>query len=126
MTDIDADDAALDRMLAGLAQNDPMPSDGLMDRVLADAAAVQASVSVQRHSVRPKDRRKVSARWVWLSDLFGHGPAKAGLGTAAIAGVLLGFLQPAPVASVAAAVWGTETAGSVDLLPGIDDFMAEG
>ncbi len=126
MTDIDGNNAALDKMLAGLAQDDPMPSDGLMGRVLADAAAVQATVSVQRHSVRAIDRRKASARWGGWSDLFGHGPAKAGLGTAAIAGVLLGFLQPTPVASMAAAVWSTETAGSVDLLPGIDDFMAEG
>ena len=126
MTDIDREEAMLDRMLAGLAQDDPIPSDVLMRRVLADAAAVQASMPVQRPLVVTTDQRKASVRWGWLSDLFGHGSAKAGLGTAAIAGVLLGFLQPAPVASLAAAVWGTETAGSVDLLPGIDDFMAEG
>jgi hypothetical protein len=126
MADTDETGGTLDRMLAGLAQADPCPSDRLMSRVLADAAAVQSKASVLQRVVGPGERQSTSAGRGWLSRLFGHGPATVGLSTAAIAGVLLGFLQPAPVGSMAAAVWGTDPADSVDLFPGIDDFMTEG
>lgn len=83
-------------------------SDGLMARVLADALAEQprpVAVSARRRGV-----------FAALAEAFGGFGALAGVGGAAVAGVLLGFVQPAPVTELADAVLGVQVA-SVDLMP---------
>ena len=123
MAGIDMGKDPLDDMLAGLARVHTAPWDDLEARVLADAVSVQA----ERAALQPPSRQMAGPSvWVRLVRAFGGGPATAGLGTAAIAGVLLGIWQPASVASMAAPVWETATEGTVDLLPDADDFLAEG
>lgn len=119
-----ADDADLDQMLAAMGREAAPVPDALMARVLADAASVQAAQT----PVLPV-RAAASGRigwWQRVTGALGGGGVLAGLGTVAVAGVVLGFVQPAPFADVTAAVWGTNVDVAVELLPGADDFWTEG
>lgn len=105
MTTMADDD--LDRMLAGLRGAGPVPSDALMARIVADAAAVQ-----------PGPRRIVPARrglWAGLAAALGGGGVLAGLATAAAAGLFIGLAAPTSADVVSAAFWGEGT--SLDLIP---------
>lgn len=77
----------LDDLLSQAAQRPAVPSEALMERVLADALALQP----QTPSFRPAPRPGFLAR---LAGVFGGPPALAGLGTAAVFGLALGYLSP--------------------------------
>ncbi|HLQ18191.1 MAG TPA: dihydroorotate dehydrogenase [Tabrizicola sp.] len=79
----------LDDLLATAARRPVAPSEALMDRVLADALALQPAAPALRPA--PKDRSGFMTR---LVGLFGGTPALAGLGTAAVFGLALGYLSP--------------------------------
>lgn len=81
-------DDDLDRLLAAAARTAPKPSEDLMQRVLADALALQPQAPGLRAET---PRAGFLAR---LAGAFGGGPALAGLGTAAVFGVALGYLSP--------------------------------
>ncbi len=98
----------------------PAPSTALMARVLADALAHQPRPAGADASVAGR------ARGGWLSALaaaFGGAGALAGVGGAALAGVLIGIVQPAPVTRLADAVLGVQVA-SVQLMPTADSLVA--
>jgi hypothetical protein len=83
-------DDDLDRLLATAAQTAPTPSEALMNRVLADALGLQPAALTPRQAAdapRP-------GLWSRLVDALGGPPALAGLGTAAVFGVALGYLSP--------------------------------
>lgn len=101
----------------------PVPSDDLMARVLADAAALQARPAPV---VPPVPR----AGWVQrvLTQLGGW-PAVAGLATATMAGVWIGYAAPAGLDSLTASVWpGSADSGYdvVDMIPSLSGFLVEG
>lgn len=106
----------------------PAPSDDLMARVLADAAALQpkAAAPAPRRVAAPAPSRARTGFFAGLAALFGGGGVLAGMGTAAVAGLFLGFAQPAPVSALTAA-WGGSAADSsaYDLTSGIDALFAE-
>jgi hypothetical protein len=83
-------DDEIDRLLAAAAKTAPTPSDALMQRVLADALALQPAPSSLR-TARPSVLPSLLSR---LVHSLGGGPALAGLGTAAAFGVALGYLSP--------------------------------
>lgn len=83
------------------------PSEGLMARVLAEGLAEQP---------RPAPVGRKRGLFARLADVFGGFGALAGVGGAALAGVALGFVQPAPVTDWADAVLGVQAA-SVELMP---------
>ncbi|AWB47945.1 dihydroorotate dehydrogenase [Gemmobacter aquarius] len=85
------------------------PSEALMARVLADGLAEQPRPAL----VARRQRRGLFAR---LAEVFGGFGALAGMGGAALAGVALGFVQPAQVTEFADAVLGVQAA-SVELMP---------
>ena len=91
----------------------------LMARVLADADAVQAVA-------QPLLRRRPRLMAGLLAAIGGIG-GLAGLSTAAMAGVWIGFAQPAALTALTdtflTAEMATET---VNILPGFDDFLDEG
>lgn len=102
----------------------PAPSDDLMARVLADAAALQpkAAAPAPRRAAAPAR----TGFFAGLAALFGGGGVLAGMGTAAVAGLFLGFAQPAPVSALTAAWAGSATDSSAyDLTSGIDALFAE-
>ncbi len=88
MTAMQDDD--LDRLLVAAAEQPLVPSQALMDRVQADAMAVQPQGLVLRPAVLAS-RPGLLAR---LVGAIGGGPALAGLGTAAVFGLALGYLSP--------------------------------
>ena len=110
----------LETLFATAARHRSEPSAGLSARILADAAALQ-----------PKARRLVPVappRQGWVSTLsgwLGGGAALAGVSAAALAGLYLGVVQPAPVQALTALVAGNTTSFSLDLLPSSAALLAQ-
>jgi hypothetical protein len=108
----------LDGLLAGAARDRPQPSPALLDRVLADALALQP----QPLLVRPAPVPGLLSR---ISGWFGGGPALAGVCSAALAGVALGYLSPVTYDYVTGGLADTST-DAVDLFPTTDFLSSEG
>ena len=105
------------------AQNAALvPPDGLMALVLAGAAREQ-----QRIPAKPPAAPAPAQFGVWsaLSSLFGGAGVLAGLGTAAVAGLYLGFAQPGALLQLTDALSGTSGLESVDLMPDVDALLSE-
>jgi hypothetical protein len=89
----------------------PVPSQALVARVLADAAAAQPRVAAARA------RGGLFAR---ISDALGGRGVMAGLAGTAMAGLALGFFAPA-----LAPDWNTPwSAGTVELIPDPDALLS--
>lgn len=84
------DDNELDRLLDAAAERPVLPSEALLERVLADGLALQP-VPAAFAPTSPPSRPGLLGR---LAAVFGGGPALAGLGTAAIFGLALGYSSP--------------------------------
>lgn len=108
----------LDALFATAKKNAMQPSEALMLRVLADAEEMQ-----------PRDVVLTPAKpvhvgfWARLADVFGGAGALAGVGSAAAAGLFIGFAQPA---SLMAMTGITSTGGieSVELMPDVSALLA--
>jgi hypothetical protein len=108
----------LDDMLSGLKTRSPAPSDALMSRVLADAAALQPGPAA-----RPEIRRP--GFWAALSAALGGLGALTGLATAAVAGLAIGLAAPSPADALTAALWGGGTDTAIDLFPSLDEVLTD-
>lgn len=107
----------LDDLLARAAQRPVVPSGALMERVLADALALQPEAVVFRPAAL-QPRPGVMAR---LAAVFGGAPALAGLGTAAVFGLALGYYSPATLDYLTGA-----SADAAEFFPGSDFLTTEG
>src|SRR3990167_3381022 len=96
----------LDDLFAQAKTGTMEPSGDLMARVLADAARVQPQPQTAR---RFEPTRNLG---VWA-------------GLAAVAGLLIGFVQPTSLTALADAWSGETQLDSVDLMPGIDALLTE-
>ncbi|MFT4151751.1 MAG: dihydroorotate dehydrogenase [Paracoccaceae bacterium] len=114
------DDLDLDALFATARRAAPAPSDGLFDRVLADARTHQPQARPLR-TAAPAPRRGM---WSMLSALFGGGGVLAGMGSAMVAGLALGLLQPAPVSALTTAIF-DDSAVAVDLMPAYSTMIEE-
>ncbi len=112
----------LDDLFAAARSTTPPPSEALMARVLADAMEMQprAVVAVAPAVVRGPG---VLSR---LAALFGGAGALAGMGTAAMAGLFIGFVQPEGLSVLGDAVLGTplETVELVSSVDALDALLA--
>ena len=115
MTDMQDDE--LDHLLAAAARQAPTPSEALMNRVLADALALQPQAPGPRPAAPVRGPGVLSR----LAGLFGGGPALAGLGTAAVFGLALGYLSPTTLDYLTGA--STDTA---EFFPEADFLTTEG
>jgi len=108
----------LDDMLAAARHRGTDPSAAFLARVLADAEAVQdgwkATPRVFTPSPRPGWRRL-------MTFVLGGAGATAGMATAALAGVWIGYAQPETLTTVTSAIWVDQR---VDLIPSFD-FVTE-
>ena len=110
----------LETLFAAASRQRLEPSAGLSARILADAAALQ-----------PKARARVPVtppRPDWFSTVsswLGGGAALAGVSAAALAGLYLGVVQPAPVRALTALVAGNTASFSLDLLPSSDALLTQ-
>ena len=110
----------LDDLFASAKAAVVQSSDALMARVLADADAVQAAT--MRRVVAPVVVKKMGF-FASLSALFGGGGVLAGVGSAAVAGLFLGFVQPSGLGSMSD-LWVTASVDQIDLMPGVDAVLA--
>ena len=107
----------LDDLLARAARRPLQPSGALMERVLTDALALQPDAVVFRPAAL-QPRPGVMAR---LAAVFGGAPALAGLGTAAVFGLALGYYSPATLDYLTGA-----SADAAEFFPGSDFLTTEG
>jgi hypothetical protein len=107
----------LDDLLASAARRPAVPSEALMERVLADALALQPQAPAFR-AAAPVTRPGLLSR---LAGVFGGPPALAGLGTAAVFGLALGYLSPTTLDYLTGA--STDTA---EFFPEADFLTTEG
>jgi hypothetical protein len=121
----DMQDKDLDGLLALAAWDRPTPSPALMDRVLADALAQQPKPAVVGLTPAPRPARPgVLAR---LSAAFGGGAVLAGVCSAAVAGVALGYLDPSSMDVLTGGLTGALTgAETLELFPSADFLTNEG
>jgi ferric-dicitrate binding protein FerR (iron transport regulator) len=96
---VDRDDTAmLEAGFASLRAQAPEPSEALVARVLRDAAAVQAGQRAQPAKRQAYRRPMLAALRAWLS----AGMPAAGMATAALFGLWIGFAQPGGMSSLTA------------------------
>jgi hypothetical protein len=107
----------LDDLLGLAARRPAVPSEALMQRVLADALALQPKVPGIR-AAAPAPRPGFLSQ---LAGVFGGPPALAGLGTAAVFGLALGYLSPSTLDYLMGA--STDTA---EFFPEADFLTTEG
>lgn len=120
MQDRDDDLMNLDALFSQARETSPTPSAALMERVLADALDQQpVPRPIVAHPTAP-----VRSGWLdGLLSLFGGAGVLAGMGSAAVAGLMLGFLQPAGLSDMTASLWGGGIE-SVSLMPSVDTLIA--
>ncbi len=109
----------LDDLLAGASRASMQPSDALVARVLADAAALQVQAGPVVVAAEP--------RGGWLAGLaacFGGAGSLVGVGSAAVVGLFFGFVQPDGMGAVAD-MWAGASVDQVDLMPQLDVLLAE-
>ena len=115
-------DEDLDQLLALAAKNSPQPSKAFMDRILSDAIRAQPLDSTATLSVRPKPRLGLLAQ---LAAAFGGRPMLAGVASAAVFGLALGYSNPGAISMLTGdPVSSFEQ--SLDLLPETDFLTSEG
>lgn len=112
----------LDDLFAAAAEQAPRPSADFMARVFADAEANQRPAL----AIAPVATPRASGFWARLVAAIGGVSAVAGLGTAVMAGVVIGYVQPDALLNLADS-YGIAAASSesVDLLSGYDSLWAE-
>ena len=111
----------LDTLFTAAARTRAEPSAALFDRVLADAYALQP-VPTPVPKAAPASRRSLLAR---LAASVGGGRVLAGVCSAALAGVTLGYLNPASYDYLTGGL--TDTASdAVDLFPTSEFLSSEG
>jgi hypothetical protein len=109
----------LDALFAGAKSAAMQPSDALMARVLADAEAQQPR-AVPRNAPAPAPARGFFAG---LAAFFGGAGALAGVGSAALAGLFIGFVQPTEISAMVGFST-TTTIDQVELIPDVTALLA--
>lgn len=98
------------------------PSADFLGRILSDAEQVQAGFASSETVVATSEG--------WFASMLGAiggWPSLAGLATATVAGLWIGFSSPTTVDGLASGYLGVgETVELVDLFPDFDDLLLEG
>lgn len=113
----------LEGLFAQARAEPAVPGDDFMARLMADAERSQPAPPAPASSgemARP--RAGFLSR---LIALLGGAVAVAGLGTAAMAGLVIGYVQPDPLWTLADGLGFAEAGESLDLLPAFDSLLTE-
>lgn len=113
----------IDDLFAAARAQTPSASADLMAKVFADAVLHQPQPSVLPIRSVPQKRRGF---WTEIIDALGGKGAVAGLGTAAVVGVMLGFVQPTSLATLTDTLFAQTPLDELDLIPGVDAILTEG
>lgn len=121
----DRQDEDLEALFAAARAAAPQPSAALLARVVADAYAEQPAGRADPGPIPTAG----GAFRRWFAGL-GGGPVWAGLASVAVAGIWIGFAQPAPVSSlterVSEALGQDDAFDYVELIPSFDALAVEG
>ena len=116
--------AELDGLLAEAASLATTPSSDLMQRIIADADAVTDAEKIRPEPAHQPQRRGLLAG---LLAAIGGWPAMAGLATATVAGVWIGYASPDTLDGIASGLLPSRTAYEVgDFMPTLDELFYEG
>jgi hypothetical protein len=118
------DDKDLDQFFASARESRPVPSTDLMARVLTDAYEAQPTPVAPARSVAPPPSG-VLRMFADLAQALGGKGALAGLGTAAIAGVWLGYSGPSGLDWLTSALL-SGGISDVEMIAVDDLFLSEG
>lgn len=118
MQDRDSGFDDLDALFGAARARPAVPSDALMGRVMADALALQP---VPAPIVTPP---APVGFWRGVVEFFGGFGALAGMGSAAAAGLFIGFAQPVGLSDLSAALIGGQI-DSLSLMPSLDTLIPE-
>lgn len=111
----------IDDLLAKARAQRPLDSAALMEKVLADAMVHQPKP--MRSEVRPQ---QIVGFWASIFHALGGKGGLAGLGSAAMVGVMLGFVQPTSFTTLTDAFIAQSPLGDMELIPGVDAILTEG
>lgn len=114
-------DTALDEIFAAARAQTPDPSAGLVARILADAESAQAARE------RPMVPMARSSPWSRFVEGLGGWTSLAGLVTATLAGVWLGFVSPDQINTLSGGLLLADSTGVYaleDILPADDGLAA--
>ncbi len=118
----DMENHDLDDLFSKARATKPLADDGLLSRVLADGIRLQPQAGLHVRNVAAPSL----GLWARLTAALGGNRAIAGLGSAAIAGVILGLVQPTSVLALTSSVFAAAPLEDIDLLPTIDAILTEG
>lgn len=110
------DDGALMTLFAEARETGAVPSDDLMARILADAAAVDAA----RH---PAPETPGTGFWAGLVAAVGGWPGLGGLAAATVAGLWIGIAPPSGLSGLADAVFGSSSTSVSVSVFSVDDVL---
>ena len=122
-TGTDMRDQELDDFFAEARGQVPLESADLMARIFADAIQLQPQ-SIPASP--PRSAGRSFGFWGQVAASLGGKGVLAGLGTAAVAGVMIGFTQPAPLTALTDSFFAQAPLDEIELLPGIDAILTEG
>ena len=113
----------LDSLFAEARACRPIDSAVLQAKVIADAIRLQPQAHRVAPPFVPSPRLGLFNR---LAAALGGKAMLAGIGIAAISGVVLGFAQPASLAAMTGSLFAEAPLDQLDLFPGVDDILTEG
>ncbi|MFN3846624.1 MAG: dihydroorotate dehydrogenase [Paracoccaceae bacterium] len=111
-------DAELDDLFRKAQATPAAADDAFMARVLADALAAQPAAP---GFARSEPRRGL---WARLAAALGGAVAVAGISTAAMAGLVIGYVQPEPMVNLAGSI-GLTSVESLNLESDFDTLLSE-
>lgn len=124
MIDSGADASGLEAFFAAARETAPAPSSELMARIVADA---EAELAARERPQAPMPRATGWRRLMGALRAIGGVPALAGMVTATVAGVWLGFATPDSLNTLSGGLLLTDTTTATsydleDMLPGYASF----
>ncbi|TCP21411.1 dihydroorotate dehydrogenase [Rhodovulum adriaticum] len=121
-------DAELDSLFEAARVSAPDPSAALLARIMDDAMAQAGARAVPDPAPAPQRRPGGSVRRRLLACVLaglGGWPSMAGLATAGVVGIWIGYADPVGLDAVTTAMLGGGY-GPADLAPSLDTFLQEG
>lgn len=107
-----AQDQSLEALFAEARLHVPQPSDTFMARLMADADAAQPQPVV----------REKRGLWSKFLGAIGGAVVIAGMGSAAMAGLVIGYVQPDEMLQLSETI-GLSTSEQIEVLPSFDIFL---
>jgi len=114
----------VDQLFDAARDSRPQPSDALMARIVADA---DREINAGHATVAPYSAHRRRSLMTALGDAIGGWPALAGLTTATLAGVWIGFASPYAISDLSDVIFSNETTYDLgDFMPDLNGIFVEG